>query len=99
MSVVIDEPSGDVTFDLELTTPACPVRDKFVEACKNVLQELVWVKNVNVGDDYDNENIFTKEDIQVLYVPHTTKKSLLFAFDDISMIVNSKIHIPEFDNE
>ena len=60
---------------------------------------LDWVKNVNVGDDYDNENIFTKEDIQVLYVPHTTKKSLLFAFNDISMIVNSKIHIPEFDNE
>ena len=38
---------------------------------------LDWVKNVNVDDDYDNENIFTKEDIEVLYVPHATKKSIL----------------------
>ena len=32
--------SGNVSFDLELTTPACPVKDQFVEACKIELKKL-----------------------------------------------------------
>jgi len=55
---------------------------------------LDWVKNVNVGDDYDNENIFTKEDIQVLYV-HATKKSILNAFGDVGIIVGNSLDTPE----
>ena len=55
---------------------------------------LDWVKNVNVGDDYDNENIFTKEDIQVLYV-HATKKSIISAFGDVAMIVGNSLDTPE----
>jgi ATP-binding protein involved in chromosome partitioning len=41
--------SGKVSFNLELTTPACPVKDQFVDACKNVLkQNLDWVTEVQV---------------------------------------------------
>ena len=56
---------------------------------------LDWVKNVNVDDDYDNENIFTKEDIEVLYVPHATKKSILSAFGNIGLIVGNSLDTPE----
>ena len=56
---------------------------------------LDWVKNVNVDDDYDNENIFTKEDIEVLYVPHATKKSILNAFGNIALIVGNSLDTPE----
>jgi len=58
---------------------------------------LDWIKNDNAIDDWENV-LFTKEDIQVMYVPHLTKKSLLRAFIDISMIVNSKIHAPEVES-
>ena len=45
----IDEGTGSVKFDLELTTPACPVKDQFVTACETILKkELSWVKAVNV---------------------------------------------------
>tara|TARA_R100000935_G_scaffold42168_1_gene63855 strand:+ start:843 stop:1091 length:249 start_codon:yes stop_codon:yes gene_type:complete len=54
-----------------------------------------WVENDNVWDDYGNENIFTKEDIQILYVPHPTKKSILNAFSDISGIVGNSLDTPE----
>jgi len=54
-----------------------------------------WVENNNVCDDYGNENIFTKEDIQILYVPHPTKKSILNAFSDISGIVGNSLDTPE----
>ncbi|MBN2717862.1 MAG: P-loop NTPase [Deltaproteobacteria bacterium] len=39
---------GSVSFDLELTTPACPVRDRFVTQCKDVLAQLDWVTQTNV---------------------------------------------------
>tara|TARA_Y100001938_G_C7903514_1_gene335892 strand:+ start:384 stop:644 length:261 start_codon:yes stop_codon:yes gene_type:complete len=61
---------------------------------------LDWIKssnNVSCEYDYD-EPFFTKEDIQVMYVPHLTKKSLLSAFIDISMIVGSKIYAPEIED-
>jgi ATP-binding protein involved in chromosome partitioning len=45
----LDTTRGHVAFDLELTTPACPVKDQFVEACERVLKEnLPWVKSVSV---------------------------------------------------
>ena len=62
---------------------------------------LDWIKTSNNRSseyDYDDEGYFTKEDIQVMYVPLLTKKSLLDAFIDISMIVGSKIHAPEIED-
>jgi Mrp family chromosome partitioning ATPase len=42
--------AGSVKFDLELTTPACPVKDQFVTACEQVLkQNLPWVTDVSVN--------------------------------------------------
>lgn len=60
---------------------------------------LNWIENSNVCDDYDNENIFTKEDIQILYVPHTTKKSILNAFGDVGLIVGNSLDTPELYND
>lgn len=41
---------GLIAFDLELTTPACPVKDQFVEACEKVLKlNMNWVKTVKVS--------------------------------------------------
>ncbi len=37
---------GIVSFDLELTTPACPVKEQFRADCKRVISELSWVKDV-----------------------------------------------------
>jgi metal-sulfur cluster biosynthetic enzyme len=46
----IDRDQGVVKFDLELTTPACPVKDQFVSACEQILtQNLSWVKKVKVS--------------------------------------------------
>ena len=62
---------------------------------------LDWIKSSNNRSreyGYDDEEYFTKEDIQVMYVPLLTKKSLLGAFMNISMIVGSKIHVPEIEN-
>lgn len=45
----INEASGNVSFVLELTTPACPVKEQFVSACQKVLKEnLPWVQSVDV---------------------------------------------------
>ena len=62
---------------------------------------LDWIKTANNCSseyDYDDEGYFTKEDIQVMYVPLLTKKALLDAFIDISMIVGSKIYAPEIED-
>ncbi len=32
---------NDVTFDLQLTTPACPVRDRFIAECEKALRETI----------------------------------------------------------
>ncbi|KAF4662788.1 hypothetical protein FOZ61_002157 [Perkinsus olseni] len=39
---------GVVVFDLKLTTPACPVRDQFVDACSRACKALPWVTDVKV---------------------------------------------------
>ncbi|KAL6221829.1 hypothetical protein ACLB2K_005222 [Fragaria x ananassa] len=44
----INEALGEVSFRLELTTPACPVKDMFEQKANEVVNELPWVKNVNV---------------------------------------------------
>lgn len=37
-----------VSFRLELTTPACPVKDEFDRQCKQVLQTLPWVADIEL---------------------------------------------------
>lgn len=44
----IDEAQGEVSFRLELTTPACPVKDMFEQKANEVVALLPWVKNVEV---------------------------------------------------
>jgi ATP-binding protein involved in chromosome partitioning len=39
---------GKVTFQLELTTPACPAREHFRSQCREVVGALAWVSDVEV---------------------------------------------------
>lgn len=39
----IDYDTGKVSFELRLTTPACPVKDDFVSQCKTHLLSLGWI--------------------------------------------------------
>jgi len=44
-----DPESGDVSFDVELTTPACPIKEQFQTECKELVQSLQWTSdNVQV---------------------------------------------------
>src|SRR5215212_740788 len=40
--------NGAVSFAIELTTPACPVKDQMLEAGKSVVGALPWVTEVSV---------------------------------------------------
>lgn len=40
--------SGRVAFKVELTTPACPVKERFKTACEEAVRRLPWVTGVNV---------------------------------------------------
>ncbi|PSS36253.1 Fe-S cluster assembly factor like [Actinidia chinensis var. chinensis] len=44
----VHEASGEVSFRLELTTPACPIKDMFEQRVNGVVEALPWVKKVNV---------------------------------------------------
>ncbi|KAF4362966.1 hypothetical protein F8388_020482 [Cannabis sativa] len=44
----INEALGEVSFRLELTTPACPIKDMFEQQANEVVEKLAWVKNVKV---------------------------------------------------
>ncbi|CAN0900173.1 Fe-S cluster assembly factor HCF101, chloroplastic [Linum grandiflorum] len=44
----VDEAHGEVSFRLELTTPACPIKDMFEQQANEVVARLPWVKSVNV---------------------------------------------------
>ena len=46
--LIIDEQTGSVAFNLELTTPACPVKDQFQRQCEEYVGQLSWVTSVNV---------------------------------------------------
>ena len=39
---------GEVRFKVELTTPACPVKDQFKAACEREVRKLGWVQDVEV---------------------------------------------------
>lgn len=38
----------DVSFDVELTTPACPVKEVFQDECDSLVRNLPWTKDVSV---------------------------------------------------
>ncbi|PKA58917.1 Cytosolic Fe-S cluster assembly factor NBP35 [Apostasia shenzhenica] len=44
----IDEELKEVSFRLELTTPACPIKDMFEQKANEVVTAIPWVKKVNV---------------------------------------------------
>jgi len=44
----IDAEAGKASFVMELTTPACPVKDMFQKSAKEYVSELQWVKEVEV---------------------------------------------------
>ncbi|KAK7380022.1 hypothetical protein VNO78_32358 [Psophocarpus tetragonolobus] len=44
----IEKAIGKVSFRLELTTPACPIKDVFEQKANEVVSMLPWVKNVKV---------------------------------------------------
>lgn len=47
----INQQSGHVKFRLELTTPACPIKDEFERKAHSVVTALQWVKAVDVTMD------------------------------------------------
>ncbi|CAK0786755.1 hypothetical protein CVIRNUC_009969 [Coccomyxa viridis] len=46
--LMVDPQSGQVTFALELTTPACPIKDEFERKARDYVAELHWVQQVDV---------------------------------------------------
>ncbi|XP_029118741.1 fe-S cluster assembly factor HCF101, chloroplastic isoform X2 [Elaeis guineensis] len=46
--LTFDETLKEVSFRLELTTPACPIKDMFEQKANEVVAALPWVKKVNV---------------------------------------------------
>eukprot|EP00892_Ulva_mutabilis_P002748 jgi/Ulvmu1/12474/UM009_0126.1 len=49
--LAVDGGAGSVAFRLELTTPACPVKDEFERQANAVVQALPWVNDVAVTMD------------------------------------------------
>lgn len=49
--LAIDKAEGMVSFRLELTTPACPVKDEFKRQCQAFVGALEWVRQVDVTID------------------------------------------------
>ena len=47
--LVVDGATGEVAFALELTTPACPVKDEFERLAREYVGELPWVTAVRVS--------------------------------------------------
>ncbi|GLJ38170.1 hypothetical protein SUGI_0777100 [Cryptomeria japonica] len=46
--IELDEISGEVSFRLELTTPACPIKDMFEQQANDVVAALPWVQKVSM---------------------------------------------------
>ena len=71
------------------------INREHIQFFKTKKSALDWIKTANAIDDWENR-LFTKEDKQVLFVPHFTKSALLKAFDDISLIVGNSINTHEY---
>ena len=44
----LDEEGRTLSFDVELTTPACPVKDQFAESCESLVKDLPWTSQLDV---------------------------------------------------
>ena len=44
----LDDETREVAFDVELTTPACPVKDQFAADCERLVSDLPWTGKVSV---------------------------------------------------
>jgi len=40
--------SSVISLDLELTTPACPVKDEFVNQCQDIINKLDWTRGADI---------------------------------------------------
>ena len=47
----VNSAKGAVSFRLELTTPACPIKDQFEREARNVVGALPWVKHIDLTMD------------------------------------------------
>lgn len=47
--LTLDEESREISFDVELTTPACPVKDQFQADCESVVLGLPFVNSAKVS--------------------------------------------------
>lgn len=47
--LTIDYDRSSVAFTLELTTPACPVKDMFLEEAERLLKDLGWIDHVDIN--------------------------------------------------
>lgn len=43
-----DEVTGKVSFEMELTTPACPIKEQFQKEANEYVSQLAWVKQVDL---------------------------------------------------
>jgi Mrp family chromosome partitioning ATPase len=46
-NLALDE-DRKLSFDVELTTPACPVKEQFALDCEKLVRSLEWTKDVNI---------------------------------------------------
>ncbi|KAL7579371.1 hypothetical protein ACA910_014043 [Epithemia clementina (nom. ined.)] len=44
----LDQNTRTLAFDVELTTPACPVKDQFAASCESLVKDLPWTSQLNV---------------------------------------------------
>ncbi|EFN59981.1 hypothetical protein CHLNCDRAFT_133105 [Chlorella variabilis] len=49
--LAVDGEAGSVAFRLELTTPACPIKDDFEKAAREYVTALPWVKSLDLKMD------------------------------------------------
>ena len=70
------------------------INKEHIQFFKTKKSALDWIKTANTIDDWENR-LYTKQDIQVLFVPHFTKSSLITAFNEISIIGGNSINTHE----
>jgi Mrp family chromosome partitioning ATPase/DUF971 family protein len=47
-NLALDEETRDVSFDVELTTPACPVKEVFASDCERLVMDLPWTQKASI---------------------------------------------------
>lgn len=60
---------------------------------------LDWLKHADKTYLYEGEDTFEEHDLQVMYVSTNTKKSILIALRQISIISGSLVRTPEVDHD